>query len=61
LRPNTPAKEPPQTELATGPAGGEAEEVAQESFRADVNQSLKSDPTEPEPISDDDFDQSGGA
>jgi hypothetical protein len=63
-----PARGPPQTELTMGPGGGQAEEVggqaeevAQESFPDDLDQSSEFDPTEPEPIPDDDFDQSGDA
>jgi hypothetical protein len=44
-----------------GAAGGEAEEVTQESFPNDLDQSPAFDPTEPEPIPQDDFDQSWGA
>jgi len=53
-----PARGPPQTEFAMGPDGRQAEEVAQESFPDDLDQSSAFDPTEPEPIPDDDFDQS---
>jgi hypothetical protein len=52
-----PARGPPQTELAMGPGGGQADEVAQESFPDDLDQSPDFDPTEPEPIPEDDFDQ----
>ena len=53
-----PARGPPQTELAMGPDRGLADEVAQESFPDDLNQSPTFDPSEPEPIPEDDFDQS---
>jgi hypothetical protein len=59
-----PARGPPQTELAMepmGPGSGEADQAAQESFPDDLDQSLEFDPTDPEPIPEDDFDQSGGA
>ena len=59
-----PARGPPQTELAMGPIGpdgGTPYEVAQESFPDDLDQSPEFDPTEPEPIPDDDFDQTWGA
>ena len=56
-----PARGPPQTELAMGPIGGKHDEVAQESFPDDLDQSPEFDPAEPEPISEDDFDQSLGA
>lgn len=52
--PTTPA---PQTELAMRPGGGQADEVAQESFPDDLDQSPKFDPAEPEPIPEDVFDQ----
>jgi hypothetical protein len=56
-----PARGPPQTELAMGPigpGGGKAEEVAQEFLPDDLDQSPEFDPTEPEPIPEEDFDQS---
>jgi hypothetical protein len=56
-----PARGPPQTELAMEPGHGEAEEVAQESFPDDLDQSPESDPAEPDPIPEDDFDQTWGA
>jgi hypothetical protein len=56
-----PARGPPQTELAMGPGGGEAIEVAQGCFPDDLDQSPEFDPTEPEPIPEDHFDQSRGA
>ena len=55
-----PARGPPQTELAMGPDGGQAEEVAQESFPDDLDQTPGFDPTDPEPFPQDDFDQSYG-
>ncbi len=56
-----PARGPPQTDLDMRAAGGEAEEVAQESFPHDLNQTPVFDPTEPEPIPEDDVDQSWDA
>ncbi|MFG1691725.1 hypothetical protein ACGF5M_06190, partial [Gemmatimonadota bacterium] len=53
-----PARGPPQTEFDMGPGGGQEEKVAQESFPDDLNQSPAFDPTEPEPIPEDTFDQS---
>jgi hypothetical protein len=53
-----PARGPPQTELAMGTDGGQAEEAAQKSFPDDLDQSPEFDPTEPEPIPEDDFEQS---
>ena len=53
-----PARGPPQVEFDMGAAGGETHKVAQESFPDDLNQSPEFDPTEPEPIPEDDFDQS---
>ena len=41
-----------------GPGGAKPGEVAQESFPDDLNQSPTFDPSEPEPIPEDDFDQS---
>jgi hypothetical protein len=55
-----PARGPPQTELAMGPDGGNPNEAAQESLPDDLDQSPAFDPTEPEPIPDDDFDQRWG-
>jgi hypothetical protein len=58
-----PARGPPQTELAMGPMGpdvGRADEVAQETFPDDLDPSPEFDPTDPEPIPEDDFDQSRG-
>jgi len=56
-----PARGPPQTELAMGPGQPEHDEVAQQSFPDDLDQSPEFDPTDPEPIPEDDFDQSSGA
>jgi hypothetical protein len=59
-----PARGPPQTELAMGPIGpdgGTPYEVAQESSPDDLDQTPEFDPTEPEPVPDDDFDQTWGA
>jgi hypothetical protein len=52
-----PARGPPQTELDVGPGGGKILEVAQESLPDDLDQSPEFDPTEPEPLPDDHFDQ----
>jgi hypothetical protein len=56
-----PARGPPQTELGIGHAGAETEEVAQEPFPDDLDQTPRFDPAEPEPIPQDDFDQSESA
>jgi hypothetical protein len=56
-----PARGPPQTELAMGPHGGKHHEVAQGFFPDDLDQSPEFDPTDPEPIPEDDFDQRSGA
>jgi hypothetical protein len=56
-----PARGPPQTELALGTGRGKHHEVAQGFFFDDLDQSPEFDPTEPEPIPEDDFDQSWGA
>jgi len=60
-----PARGPPETELGIAHVGGKTQdEVAQESFPDDLNQSPAFDPSEPEPIPDHasrgarDFDQS---
>jgi hypothetical protein len=58
-----PARGPPQAELAMGPIGpdgGKHDEAARESLPDDLDQSPEFDPTEPEPIPEDNFDQSGG-
>ena len=58
-----PARGPPQTELAMGligPDGGNHNEAAQEPFPDDLDQTPEFDPAEPEPIPEDDFDQSYG-
>ena len=52
-----PARGPPQTKLAMDLSGGEREKVAQESFPDDLDQSPDFDPAEPDPIPDDDLDQ----
>jgi hypothetical protein len=44
-----------------GPDSGKPEEVAQEPFPDDLDQSSEFDPAEPEPIPDEHFDQSWGA
>jgi len=58
-----PARGPPQTELDMGPDDEQTEETAQEPFPhdLDLDQSPEFDPTEPEPLPEDDFDQSRGA
>jgi hypothetical protein len=43
-----------------GALGGEPEEVAQEPFPDDLDQTPEFDPAAPEPIPEDDFDQSCG-
>jgi hypothetical protein len=55
------AQIPPQADLGIAHAGGEAKKAARESFPDDLNQSPEFDPVEPEPIPDDDFDQSWDA
>ena len=44
-----------------GPDGAKSDEVAQESFPDDLDQSPEFDPTDPEPVPEDDFDQNLGA
>jgi hypothetical protein len=44
-----------------GPDRGEKDEVAQESFPDNLDQSPGFDPADPEPIPEDDFDQRWGA
>jgi hypothetical protein len=56
-----PARGPPQTQFAMGPGQPEQDEVAQESFPDDLDQSPEFDPAEPEPVPEDDFDQNSGA
>jgi hypothetical protein len=56
-----PARGPPQAEFAMGPGDGRTAETAQESFPDDLDQSPTFDPAEPEPVPEDDFDQSWGA
>jgi hypothetical protein len=41
-----------------GPNRGQADKVVRESFPDDLDQSPEFDPTEPEPVPEDDFDQS---
>jgi hypothetical protein len=41
-----------------GPGVGQAEEVAQECFPDDLDQSPEFDPADPEPVPEDDLDQS---
>lgn len=53
-----PARGPPQTQLAMGTGPPEHDEVAQESFPDDLDQSPVFDLTDPEPIPKDAFDQS---
>jgi hypothetical protein len=55
-----PARGPPQTELAMRLAGAESEVAVQETFPDDLDQSSEFDPVEPEPIPEDNFDQSCG-
>ena len=55
--PTHPARGPPQTELDMGPGGREAEEVVQVFFPDDLDQTPEFDPTDPEPLPKDDFDQ----
>ena len=59
-----PARGPPQAEFAMGPMGpdgGKHDEAARESFPGDLDQSPGFDPTDPEPIPEEDFDQTCGA
>jgi hypothetical protein len=44
-----------------GPDGRKHDEAARESFPDDLDQSSAFDPTEPEPVPEDDFDQSRDA
>jgi hypothetical protein len=53
-----PARGPPQTELDMGLDSGKHHEVAQGFLLDDLDQSPEFDPTDPEPIPEDDFDQS---
>ncbi len=53
-----PASGPPQTEPAIAPGGGQPDKAAQESIPDDLDQSSEFDPTESEPVHDDDIDQS---
>ena len=59
-----PARGPPQTEFKMGPGApgaGVPEEAALEFFPDRLDQTTEFDPTEPEPIPDDDFDQNWDA
>ena len=56
-----PARGPPQTEFDMGPVGEEPDEVAQEAFPDDLDQSPQFDPADPEPLPEDDFHQTWGA
>ena len=56
-----PARGPPQTEFSMGPDGAKSDEVAQRFSPDDLDQSPEFDSTEPEPLPQDDFDQSWGA
>ncbi len=53
-----PARGPPQTELAMGSDDGQVDEVAQEPFPDDLDQTPGFDPADPEPVPEDGFDQS---
>ena len=55
-----PARGPPQTELAMDLSAGEQQEAAQGFFPDDLDQSPEFDPAGPEPVPEDDFDQSQG-
>jgi len=55
-----PPRDPPQTELDMGIAGGNTEEAVQEPFPDDLDQTSGFDPVEPEPVPEDDFDQCWG-
>ncbi len=44
-----------------GPGGGQADEVARESFPDDLDQTPEFDSAEPEPVPEEVFDQSWGA
>ena len=56
-----PARGPPQTELAMRPGVGQTNEVVQESFPDELDQTPEFDPAEPEPVPEEVFDQSWGA
>ncbi len=56
-----PPRGPPQTEFDMGPDGAIPQEVAQEPFPDDLNQSPEFDPADPEPVPEDDFDLSRDA
>ena len=53
-----PPRGPPQTEFQMGLTGSDLQEVAQESFPDNLDQTPQVDPAEPDPIPEDDFDQS---
>jgi hypothetical protein len=56
-----PARGPPQTELDVGHVGHvgwHTDELSQDSLPVDFDQTPEFDPAEPEPIPEDDFDQS---
>ena len=55
-----PARAPPQAELAFELGAPDTDEVAQESPPGHLDQTPDHDPTEPDPIPDDNFDQSRG-
>ena len=55
-----PTRGPPQTVLAMGSGQSEHDEIAQEFLPNDLDQSPEFDPAEPEPVPEDDFDQSSG-
>ena len=55
-----PPRGPPQTELAMDLNGEKQQEAAQESFPDDLDQTPDYDPSDPEPIPEDHFDQSWG-
>jgi hypothetical protein len=56
-----PARGPPQTDFDMGFAGAESYEAAQESSHVDLDQAGEFDPTDPEPVPEDDSDQSWDA
>ena len=53
-----PPRGPPQTELHMGPGEAKQNEAAQKSFPDDLDQTPDYDPSDPEPIPEDHFDQS---
>ena len=60
-RPNTPLSRPARVEFDFDASGRDPAEVALEPSPEDVDQSPAYNPTEPDPIPDDDFDQSRSA